>query len=481
FRDYEKLYSRVFPVYDRPKEEGSLVKDMTLRPMRRYFKQDPDKRQPTLSFYPEGGALLAGVPCTVAFEACWSDGEAMDGVLCVGRDSIRTLNRGRGKFVITPTDKPIEATFIGKRGVMVKAHLPQPQREGVALSVCQQDTTYQIRVRVAGRVVPDRLGLSIMCEGNLEVFRPVNDSVNVFFFPTEKFRMGVNQVTVFDADGTVLADRLFFVRDNHDLTKRLSVSMTKNEYAPYEKIDLWLRSQHVTRWGGDMVSVSVRDGNAAESLYDNASIMSEMLLASEIRGFVPDPDWFFERDDEVHRQALDLLMLTQGWRRFEWKEMAVEGAWQQTQKREHDQILTGRIRKYEWVEDEIPRSQKEPVLAPPSALRDKIAAALKEDRELEEWAYEVGRDTLSYIPRAKRYVDTDRKMYVRCVGVRTDSDKSETNAGMVNVAEDGTFQVSYANLQGTGTLFLDVMKSEKDNNLLANKDDHFSIKIDNPY
>jgi hypothetical protein len=46
--------------------------------------------------------------------------------------------------------------------------------------------------------------------------------------------------------------------------------------------------------------------------------MTEMLLASEIKGFIPEPGWYFEKDDEQHRQALDLLMMTQGWRRFDW-------------------------------------------------------------------------------------------------------------------------------------------------------------------
>ena len=74
FRDYEKLYSRVFPVYDRPQEPGVFTRDMTLRGKRRYFRKDMDRRTLTLSVFPEGGGLVAGLPCRVAFEAAWSDG-----------------------------------------------------------------------------------------------------------------------------------------------------------------------------------------------------------------------------------------------------------------------------------------------------------------------------------------------------------------------------------------------------------------------
>ena len=63
FRDYEKLYSRVFPVYDKPKETGHYTKDMTLRPLRRYFKARKGKPELELKFYPEGGNLVSGTDC----------------------------------------------------------------------------------------------------------------------------------------------------------------------------------------------------------------------------------------------------------------------------------------------------------------------------------------------------------------------------------------------------------------------------------
>ena len=79
YLDYEKLYSRVFPVYDRPKEPGDYIHDMTLRSTRRYYRKNPDSRDAELTLYPEGGNLVAGLPCRVAFEATWDDGEWLTG------------------------------------------------------------------------------------------------------------------------------------------------------------------------------------------------------------------------------------------------------------------------------------------------------------------------------------------------------------------------------------------------------------------
>ena len=70
------------------------------------------------------------------------------------------------------------------------------------------------------------------------------------------------------------------------------------------------------------ISLAVRDHSTDETTYDNGTILTEMLLSSEIKGFVENPGWYFEADDSLHRQALDLLMMVQGWRRHEWRLMA---------------------------------------------------------------------------------------------------------------------------------------------------------------
>lgn len=69
-------------------------------------------------------------------------------------------------------------------------------------------------------------------------------------------------------------------------------------------------------------SLTVRDRDTEEDTYDNGTILTEMLLASEIKGFVENPGYYFESDDSLRRQALDRLMMVQGWRRYKWREMA---------------------------------------------------------------------------------------------------------------------------------------------------------------
>ena len=62
--------------------------------------------------------------------------------------------------------------------------------------------------------------------------------------------------------------------------------------------------------------MAVRDTQTDDPAYDDGNMMTEMLLSSELKGFVPMPGYYFAADDEVHRRNLDLLMMVQGWRRY---------------------------------------------------------------------------------------------------------------------------------------------------------------------
>ena len=342
YRDYDKLYSRVFPVYDAPLEEGGYERSMTPRPLQRKEAEKEGNRRLILLFYPEGGNLVADVPCRVAFEVAWDDGEWVEGWLHIGADSVPVLNRGRGMFTITPHQgEEKELRFVTHDGESATAKLPQPEQIGVTLRTDIVDEGVMIGLHVTGDLNPDSLGMTVMHEGVVERFLQPSQKESAFLIKDSELGTGVNQLTVFDSQGRVWADRLFFITKMDMMQPTLSVSGAKESYTPYEPINLTISSTRETEEG--KVSLSVCDARNSDKSFDNGTILTEMLLGSEIRGFVPNPKWFFEKDDEEHRQALDLLMMTQGWRRFNWREMAVRGAWDLTQPKETTQILPGRV------------------------------------------------------------------------------------------------------------------------------------------
>ena len=328
FRDYDKLYSRVFPVFDHPKKAGRYAKDMTLRPMRRYYKARKGKPEIDLRFYPEGGHLIEGTDGHVAFEINDEEGKHLEAELSIidsdGKEvaQTRTLNRGRGVFTLTdmkPDDKYKARLHYQDYDYEVK--LPEVEKEGYALHVERKDSV--LRMIIQGTTESkEELGIQIQCNGVSKAFRKLSpadmrkDTVDIFWasLPT-----GVNQITVFNGEGRIYADRLFFV-NHHDYDQPLiTVEGIKQEYAPFEPIELRMK---LLRHHDADVSLAVRDHATDETTYDNGTMLTEMLLASEIKGFVENPGWYFEADDSLHRHVLDLLMMVQGWRRHDWRMMA---------------------------------------------------------------------------------------------------------------------------------------------------------------
>ena len=341
FRDYEKLYSRVFPVYDEPEEEGNFDREMTGRPMRRTFKKDPDERKLSVDIYPEGGNLVSGLPNRIAFEAAWNDGQYSEGWLHVGNDSAFTENRGRGTITL-PADisQGTKAYFIDKEGRRVNVQLPKPEPSGIVLTLEETDKEWKVTAQVSEGLCPDSLAMTIMHEGRVEEFIRLSGKRSSFFLQESNYAIGIHQATVFDTQGHVYADRLFFVGQSRMNQPTLDIKASKEECQPYEKVELTLSSASHEE---NVLSLSVKDAEHGDNLYDDNNILSEMLLSSEIRGFVPHAGWFFQKDDAEHRKALDLLMLTQGWRRFNWRDMAVRGEWDITQKDERVPLVLGYI------------------------------------------------------------------------------------------------------------------------------------------
>lgn len=335
-RDYHKLYSRVFPVYDTPKEEGKYDETMTLRTMRHIFTHDPDDHKMLLTLYPEGGNLVEGLPCRVAYEAAWDTGQALEGTLQGKKSELR----GRGSFEVIP-EKGLEreVVFTTKDGKEVKAKLPKPEKTGVALKVTQDYDSVYISIHTTADLASAVKGLTIMHEGVLERFEPISGDSLIMTMPLTDLAEGVNQATVFDDKGRVWADRLFFIRNDETGKPNVTISGVKDAYEPYEQVNLSIKAPN----GRGIMSFSVRDASHRNNLYDNASMLTEMLLSSEIKGFVENPEWFFEANDNARNRALDLLMMTQGWRRFDWHEMAVRGEWEMTQVAEKTPVIEGQV------------------------------------------------------------------------------------------------------------------------------------------
>ena len=322
YRLWDGLYSRVLPIYSKPDMPGDYdARRMYQRPKQRLPKVK--KEELFVTFYPEGGSLVQGLESRVAFDVVDQLGQAVDITGTVMADGqrvadIQTTHLGRGVFTVTPGPKRLSASFTW-RGKKYTFNLPRAEQDGLVLTLDDGHVTLQSRGLPADR----QYGLSVLCRGVLKHFVAVDlaaGSPVSISLPLDSLPTGVNDLTVFDSDGRILADRLFFRRSTASpatITPATPIS-SAHTYAPYAPItiDLQTPSPNTT------FSIAVRDTRTDEPTYNDGNVMTDLLLSSELRGFIAHPAYYFERDDATHRSNLDLLMMVQGWRKYHWREQA---------------------------------------------------------------------------------------------------------------------------------------------------------------
>ncbi len=319
FRQYGTIYSRVVPIYERPDSAGGYSqKYIVNRPKTRLEKEQ--KENLTVNFYPEGGHLIAGTKCAVAFEALGADGEQVDvkGILELsGRNiAIATEHQGRGAFTIdVPENGSMKARF-DYHGKKYTFDLPKVEKQGCALRLDASGDRLIADISLKGKGSSCEYGVAVLCRGVLKHFEKLTGDSRIRL-DSLQLPTGVCDLIVIDSDGRAMADRLFFV-NNHDVAMQpVTVSGVNDEYQPYDSIALHFQMPVGTKH----ISISVRDGASDDPTYDTGSIMTDLLLGSELKGFIPYPHYYFETDDEQHRRHLDLLMMVQGWRRYDYAEI----------------------------------------------------------------------------------------------------------------------------------------------------------------
>lgn len=351
YRDYEKLYSRIFPIYNKPTTPGLYSHDMTERPHMRYFRTDVKKAPPVVNLYPEGGVIVEGTRARVAFEANEADGEHISGTMRLygkgGKllQEQRTENRGRGTLEFTyEPNVTYSAIFTSDSNRVIRQRMPKAEKDGCAVRTDITNHQLLLTLQPRGEAANETLGVTITVGGALHYFQKFRAQDTQIIIPTDSLPTGVAQITVYNAQGRVYSDRLCFIRHQQDIEDAsMHFGGIKSWYEPFDSIRLFVENPKAA---GATISFAVRDAATSEYLYDSSNILTEMLLCSQIRGFVEQPHYYFEKDDEIHRRHLDLLLMVQGWRRHNWITMATPGIFRVNHPFEKTPIYFGAVYRY---------------------------------------------------------------------------------------------------------------------------------------
>ena len=365
------VFSRVIPVFKTPKQEGDYS-DLTIVPIS-YHHRLPNRREPmdtlylqavgegiytddlnktiSVNFYPEGGDLIAGKRCRVAMLAVDDNGHPYEseGFVMNGAGdvlaSVKTDSLGRGLFELVPDTGKLTFQMRNlkkkeKRQVQFFA-LPQAKTEGCTLSLDAVSEQMLATLQCTDGICGNMLGYVLMHNGNIIRCDTIK-AVPLLEIEMDRQAMpeGVNQLTVFDSWGRIMAERLFFICPKPDKADSIQVVAKTERLKPCGKVEMELHT-----YPNANLSFSAIDAHTMTN-GKQGNMKTWMLLSSDVRGYIHNVDYYFEADDKKHRQDADLLMLTQGWRRYDWRLMSERYTFRKAQPIEDQFYLNGKLREY---------------------------------------------------------------------------------------------------------------------------------------
>jgi hypothetical protein len=284
-----------------------------------------------VQFFPEGGELISGVRSKVAFKAVNSDGIGIDvtgSVIDNTGNEVTTFasqHAGMGIFALLPeNEKTYKAVVLFPDGSKNIYDLPNVQTEGINLAVNNSDPE-NIDIKIATNAgffkEYKNKGFYIIAQSGGTVYYTGLASLQSLVYTgsvhRSKFPTGILQVTLFAANGEPLSERLVFIQHNDALDISLNTDLPA--YATKQHVKMTVTAKNKTAPVEGSFSVAVIDENKVPVDEDaETTIMSSILLTSDLRGYIEKPNYYFNHSDNQKLADMDVLMLTQGYRRFSY-------------------------------------------------------------------------------------------------------------------------------------------------------------------
>lgn len=283
----------------------------------------------SVQFFPEGGDLIETVESVVAFKAIGANGLPVEvtGTITDGQgtvvDSIRSVHDGMGTFNLKPASgMQYTASVQTADGRSQSFALPAAKKEGATIHIINMNNGklfFQAKRGDMNADTYDKLRLVAQTQGHLVYYAPVDFSHGYIggVITVDKAPSGIMQITLFTEDGRPLAERLVFIRNQLDLLP-LTLEQQQVSLSP-RGLNSFLLALPDTIQGS--YSVAVTDADQVDAGADQENILSGLWLTSDIKGNVYHPGWYFATVDSATNAGLDLVMLTNGWRRFAWEKI----------------------------------------------------------------------------------------------------------------------------------------------------------------
>jgi hypothetical protein len=283
----------------------------------------------SLHFFPEGGEMIAGIENNIAFRAndSFNLPRKVSGILYdqSGKAllNFNSTHNGMGNFILIPDKADVfYAIWKDDKGMEHRTELPPVRSSGIVLRVLNsnqklifnvarpaESTAYQQVVVIA------HMNQQIVYKATVNLKENSMSGGNI---PTQQLPTGILQITVFDINELPLAERVCFINNNnYSFDGKLTMSAKSLQKRGRNVVDVELTDTFKSK-----LAIAITDAEVDGNRPWDDNIISSLLLTGDLHGYVKDPYYYFHNNSDSLVHQLDLVMLTYGWRRFKWENLA---------------------------------------------------------------------------------------------------------------------------------------------------------------
>lgn len=289
-----------------------------------------------VQFFPEGGDLLEGVAKNVAFKAIGTNGKGVkvNGKILDSKKKVvvefTDLGLGMGYFNLMPiAGEQYKALVTPEGGTERSFDLPAVKADGINVVISKIDAE---AVQVG--LVASESYFSKIANQPFYIFGQMNgqliygaqatmkNSSLALSVPVKELPNGIIQFTLMSPAGKALSERLVF----YDLAENLTIQVKsdKASYTKKEHVKLDISNATSEKLLSSLSVAVIDESKVPFDDHQENGILSSLLLTSDLTGFVEKPGYYFDPEVSNRKQALDALLMTQGFRRFSYDELVAE-------------------------------------------------------------------------------------------------------------------------------------------------------------
>ena len=291
--------------------------------------------QGDVRFFPESGNLINGIASKIGFKAIGTDGNSISikGKVLDDLDKeiidFKSLYAGMGSVVMKPEQgRTYRAKVLFPDSSVKIFDLPKPLDTGYVLSVYQPKKD-SILVRIYASIANQTsksVNLMVQSGGEIIFTSPIKitRSFTSIWLHKMLFPSGIAQFTLFNAQNEPLNERIAFIKSPDQMKLELNTAKKRYKSRELVAVDLTANGSNGAAVSGNFSVTVVNEDLVKLPDEREHTIFSDLLLTSEIKGYIEHPNYYFSGNSAETDDALDNLMLTQGYRRFIWKEILTE-------------------------------------------------------------------------------------------------------------------------------------------------------------